>query len=66
MGSMTGLAEVAMTSFVPHFPAFMGVCVCVPWLVCGTARLCDALSLSVCFINARVLLSPRTATTTSP
>lgn len=26
VGSMTGLAEVAMTSFVPHFPAFMGVC----------------------------------------
>lgn len=25
MGSTTGLTEVAMTSFVPHFPAFIGV-----------------------------------------
>ena len=33
VGSTTGLVEVAMTSFVPHCPAFIGVCIYLGWYV---------------------------------
>lgn len=55
--STTGLSGVAMTPFVPHSSAFIGVCMYLGLYV-EPQGFVSCFHFSFCFINARVLLSP--------
>lgn len=56
VGSTGGLVEVAMTSFVPHFPAFIGVCMYLGLYVAPRGFVLHF--HAPCPVNARVLRLP--------